>query len=368
MEVQMSKMGNCKFCNKVLKNQSLGGHTKFCNLNPERQTHLEKLENSRSHITKETCAKISNSIKEAHLNGVYENKVSHKPRPKLSEKQRQNLSEKRKSWLAANPEKHPWKNNLKFDSEPCQNLKDALKESGLEFVAEFTPLSDRFFAIDIAFPAIKIGLEVNGEQHYNRDGSLKKYYQERHDLIETAGWKLYEIHYSNCYSTEKITLIVESLISNHDLKNVDLTFEIKQREVYAKKSADEITHAISEATKGTLWVHCDGKRRRVHPDELEDLISDGWSLGKMNSSERSHDKRLITRKFSSRQEYTESQKLSQDILNCWQVAINSIDTEKFGWVSRLAKQMNCSHTQVRRIVNKYFPDIESYKRKSRGSC
>ena len=48
--------------------------------------------------------------------------------------------------------------------------------------------------IDIAFPDIKLGIEINGNQHYNSDGTLKDYYQERHNLIEEAGWKLLEVH------------------------------------------------------------------------------------------------------------------------------------------------------------------------------
>jgi very-short-patch-repair endonuclease len=42
-------------------------------------------------------------------------------------------------------------------------------------------------------------IEVNGEQHYNRDGSLNAYYQLRHQRIENAGWRVLELHYAHCY-------------------------------------------------------------------------------------------------------------------------------------------------------------------------
>jgi very-short-patch-repair endonuclease len=53
----------------------------------------------------------------------------------------------------------------------------------------------RNFAIDIAFPNEKIGIEINGNQHYQSNGQLKKYYQERHDILEGFGWKIFEIPY-----------------------------------------------------------------------------------------------------------------------------------------------------------------------------
>lgn len=48
----------------------------------------------------------------------------------------------------------------------------------------------------------------------------------------------------------------------------------------------------------------------------------------------------------------------------WREAIESVDTMKFGFISKIAKKMNCSHTHARRVLNTYFPQIESFKRKS----
>jgi len=80
-------------------------------------------------------------------------------------------------------------------------------ENLFNFVTEFSPLEDRFFAIDIVFPDLLFGIEVNGEQHYNRDRTLKKYYQERHDLIESKGWRILELHYAECYNNNVIQKI-----------------------------------------------------------------------------------------------------------------------------------------------------------------
>lgn len=42
---------------------------------------------------------------------------------------------------------------------------------------------------------------------------------------------------------------------------------------------------------------------------------------------------------------------------------DSIDTTKFGWVTKASKDLGMSHTQVRRWVNKYYPEKERYERK-----
>ena len=115
---------------------------------------------------------------------------------------RKKVSEGRKKFLAENPDKHPWKSNSKFKSVPCETLKEYLRKRNISFVEEWQPLESRGFSIDIAFPDKKIGFEINGNQHYDSTGKLKPYYQERHDLIVSSGWKLIELHYSIAYKPE----------------------------------------------------------------------------------------------------------------------------------------------------------------------
>ena len=56
---------------------------------------------------------------------------------------------------------------------------------------------------------------------------------------------------------------------------------------------------------------------------------------------------------------------SQIDLQKWKLAITSNDTTKYGFIGKIAEDMNCSHTHVRRIIKKYFPEIECYHRKNR---
>ncbi len=131
------------------------------------------------------------------------------------------MSEKRKEWLKANPDKHVWKRHSKFKSVPCEKVKQFILDNGIRFLPEFTPLTDRAFAVDIAFPEKMVCVEVNGNQHYDASGKLKPYYQEKHDLLTATGWKVVEIHYSLCYNTEYISNLVSTIKSIPVLNDFD---------------------------------------------------------------------------------------------------------------------------------------------------
>ena len=111
---------------------------------------------------------------------------------------------------------------------PCTNVKEYLSKQNIQYIDEYTPLLDRAFSIDIAFPHIKTGIEINGNQHYDSSGKLKPYYQERHDLIEEAGWKLIEVHYSQCFNVESISNFLDFDIPYDDSGIIESYFEQKR--------------------------------------------------------------------------------------------------------------------------------------------
>lgn len=123
---------------------------------------------------------------------------------KLDEEQKKKISEARKKFLKENPDKHPWRNKDKFKSIPCERAKEYLRNENINFIEEYPcNIPGRFFSIDIAMPDKMIAIEINGNQHYERDGTLKPYYQERHNLLVDNGWQVFEIHYSHCFSLDK---------------------------------------------------------------------------------------------------------------------------------------------------------------------
>jgi len=143
-------------------------------------------------------------------------------RPPHSVAAKEQMSLKRKEWLKNNPDRHPWRNKDKHQSVPCQKVKDFLKSKNVLFVEEYAPeITERYFSIDIALPDKKIALEINGNQHYERDGNLKPYYQERHDLLENNGWIVYELHYSICFSLDKLQNLLENIQNNKSVSDFD---------------------------------------------------------------------------------------------------------------------------------------------------
>ena len=119
----------------------------------------------------------------------------------ITQQTRNKISAGRKEYLKEHPESHPWKNKKKFISVPCEKLKTWLLAKNILFAPEYQPFFDlgRFYSVDIAFPDKMIAVEINGNQHYDKEGKLKPYYAKRHAFFEEHGWKIYEIPYLFCF-------------------------------------------------------------------------------------------------------------------------------------------------------------------------
>ena len=206
----------CKYCN-IETNLSGGAHSNhvgWCKSNPKRaervaalikRGHMNFLEEGKKRWYEEQNQQKQKCISEGRKFFI----LSEETREKLriagtgrkcphTEETKKKLSLSRKKWLEENPDRHPWKHNDKFKSVPCETLKERIRSEGFIFEEEFSPLEKRWFSVDIAFPDVKLAIEVNGEQHYNRDGTLGDYYEERHQLIEKSGWHVLELHYARC--------------------------------------------------------------------------------------------------------------------------------------------------------------------------
>ena len=136
-------------------------------------------------------------------------------RPSAEVKKR--ISEKRTEYLRKNPDKYFWKKNSKNVSVPCERFKSKLRENNILFEEEYEPLEDRLFAVDIAFPYLGVIIEVNGTQHYDKNGLLTEYFQKRHDLIKNKGWHIIEMHYALFFKDEACDKIIT------DIKSKDIT-------------------------------------------------------------------------------------------------------------------------------------------------
>jgi hypothetical protein len=204
--------------------------------------------------------------------------------------------EKRK-WITEHPENYYYNKIGHKKSAPCEKLKELLTEKGISFIEEWKPLSNRGFSIDIAFPDIKLGIEVNGSQHYDSNGSLKPYYQERHDLIELAGWKLIEMHYSTCYILKDI----ESIISFRVQPDYSEYFLIQSNRLKEKEL-----------------------RRPLVPGQKKTL------------------------------KYEESQRS-----NIEKIRSSGIVFSKYGWSSDVSREISLPVQRVARWMRRFLPDIYS---------
>ena len=119
------------------------------------------------------------------------------------------ISDGRKKWLKENPDKHPWRRKEKFVSIPCEQLKTYLRDIGISFEEEVIVSNERNYSVDILIPSKNLIIEVNGNQHYNKAGKLKPYYQDRHDHISSLGWKVLEVHYTMAFNHNLIKRIIE---------------------------------------------------------------------------------------------------------------------------------------------------------------
>jgi len=169
-------------------------NVKFCSISCKASYH-----NKHREVTEITRQKLSK---------INKGKVGHKH----SEEIKKNLSNKMKEYYLNNPDKHFWTNKEKFISKPCEFFKKKLIDKNFVFIEEYIPLKDYNYSIDIAFVDYKIGIEINGNQHYKIGQSglyLNDYYQKRHDLIEKEGWFLVELHYKTVYDKN-----IDEIINN----------------------------------------------------------------------------------------------------------------------------------------------------------
>ena len=296
----------CRFCGKECKNKlAFSNHERTCPSN-----------SNRNYKNGMTGKQGKNQFIKAKESGLPIPVSATKGKPgkcagkKHSEETKKIISEKRKLFLQNNPNKHPWKRKDKHISIPCERVKEYLDKRNIMFIEEYQPLPDRFFSIDIAFPDIKLGIEINGNQHYDSDGTLSEYYQKRHDLIVSSGWVLIELHYSSCFTDSKLDSIFSDITDLNRIKQPDYSEYFTKREkkkLYKPLSRIELSNKIKEKTD-VRW----------EPFKQKVLDSD-------------------------------------------------IDFSKFGWVSEVADLLQIKSQKVNMWMKRYLPDFYNeycFKRKT----
>lgn len=250
-------MYTCKYCGKVFSNkQQLGGHITFCELNPNKHHNLDLLHLARNnkndklekHVCKYCGKKIGNKgclvlhERKCKLNPLYvptqkqiECEIKkNKPR-KLSEETKQKIREGLAKWKKENEQL--FLEYSRGKSKCCENFKQMLRNKNISFVEEYTPfIPERLYSLDIAFPNEKIGIEINGSQHYKTNGELNEKTIEKQKYFEAQGWKIFQIYYKQCYtiSIDKFSDILA--LNIYDKSYIQEDFDLR----YKNKAKKEI--------------------------------------------------------------------------------------------------------------------------------
>ena len=171
------------------------------------------------------------------------------------------ISDARRKFLKENPEKHPWRSKDKFQLQ-------------VSYISEYRPnIDNRFFSIDIALPDKKIALEINGNQHYEKDGSLKPYYKERHDLMVLNGWKVFEIHYSACFNLDEWADFVKIIEDSPKIEIFDY-FTYTPKELYTNYDLCQCGNKKAKTSKNCLKCSKITKKNNFpSKEELEKYVN-----------------------------------------------------------------------------------------------
>ena len=57
-------------------------------------------------------------------------------------------------------------------------------------------------------------------------------------------------------------------------------------------------------------------------------------------------------------------RISEEELDAWSCAFKNTNLHTHGWISKISQEMNCSHTHVKRIIKKHFPELSFFVRKT----
>ncbi len=307
-------MYKCKYCGKEFyKQQQVAGHSTYCKCNPNHLHNIEQLKNAREHIdySKQSLNNGKNYIcqycgKEIGNKGclilhekyclVNPNRVISKTQAYkedkdsrrdengkikrktkyLSEEHKEKLRKAYYKWTSENREKF-----LKYSSgqsEPCEFFKELLRKNNINFIEEYIPYwKERGYRLDIAFPDEKIGIEINGTQHYDKNGNLNKGTLDKQLFFEQHGWQIIQIYYKDVYKENPKCLEDILKLPIRDKHYIKEDFDIKTQH----RKEKEILRIEKLNNKILKSEELENKRKEILRDLIEnsniDFSKFGWS-------------------------------------------------------------------------------------------
>ena len=230
-----------------------------------------------------SCANNPNHIQTERQKQILKNKILKQYNKKHGIKIKRNpLSEEHKQKIRNGLQK--WKDNHKKEflvysrsqSKCCENFKNYLRKNNIDFIEEYTPYpNERLYRLDISFPDEKIGIEINGSQHYDNNGNLNKPTLDKQKFFEDHGWKIIQIYYKWCYNI---------LGKNKEINSIfDLPIHNKNyvKEIYTKKYLREQNKKQNQIIKEKKKQELQEKRKEIIYNLINnsgiDFSKSGWS-------------------------------------------------------------------------------------------
>lgn len=277
-------MYKCKFCNRDIKSKgALVNHENACINNPNKI----KCENRIGNHGKTKGYKGTNQFIKAKENGLTI-KVSSETKNKirnallgkrLSFEHKQKIKEGLQRWKETH--KNEFEAYSKGQSKCCENFKQYLRNNNIDFIEEYCPYwEERGYRLDIAFPDEKIGIEINGSQHYDNEGNLNEITLEKQKFFENHGWKIIQIYYKWCYGAIENNKVINSIfdlpIHNKEyVKEIYKRSYIKEQEkLKLEKLKQEQKQEIEEQHKQIIY-------NLINNSEI-DFTKQGWSKQAIN--------------------------------------------------------------------------------------
>jgi hypothetical protein len=122
------------------------------------------------------------------------------------------------------------------------------------------------------------------------------------------------------------------------------------------------THVNKEKRYACLCHACNNHKcsnpKHLYWGSYTDNIEDRY--GSLPYSPKSRRIRKTRIDHSTKIDVRSDTPLSEEELNYYRQIFLNVNTQKYGWISKVSKELNISHTHVRRIANRL--NISTYKR------
>ena len=297
-------MEECKICSKELKsNRSLSKHLDSHH-NIKFLEYKIKYDNFKEPKC-EVCGKDAKFKSGLHYRKTCGGAVCKKvvaSRRITSEETKKKQREVRLAYMKENSHCTAWRLGNEM-SWPEKVFINAVKRHGWYDKFEITREKSFYpYYADFAFENVKVVIEIDGGQHERPERKASD--EKKDDLLISQGWRVYRIK-------------AKQVLSDINTIMVDLESFIGDVETTSK---------TCKLLTGKEKKEIEAKNRRLERE--------------IERNER-------------REKFIEER--TKDI--------ESVDMLKLGWIQQLANKWKVSHTQVKRLIKKYYPELEYYQRK-----